>query len=82
MSTIKKTIQSIIAHHIVGVQVFCLCSLKNSVAFHIVAFSLICFQSFSFVRRFIYDGVNKKPTKNVEIQKEKISIKFECIILY
>ncbi|MDF1682611.1 MAG: hypothetical protein P1U46_02545 [Patescibacteria group bacterium] len=43
----------IIAHHIVGVPVFFLCSFANSVAFQTVASSLICFHSLYFIRNFI-----------------------------
>jgi hypothetical protein len=44
--TIKNTTQSITQAHIVGVHALFLCNLKNSVAFHVNAFSLICFHNF------------------------------------
>jgi hypothetical protein len=50
---IKKTVARINAHHIVGVPTLSLCNLKNSVAFPIVASSLICFQSLAFFNKFI-----------------------------
>ena len=72
----KKTVASIIAHHIVGVPALDAWSLKNSKAFHIVAFSRICFPSFSFCKRVMYEGVTKKPTKKVASPKPNIETRF------
>ena len=63
------------APHIVGVHVFAACSLKNSKAFPIAAFSLICFQSFAYCKSLIYWGVIRKPTRKVASQKPKICTK-------
>lgn len=82
VSTIKNTTASMIAHHIVGVQTFFLWSLKNSVAFHIVAFSLICFPSLNSFKNSMNSGVIKNPIKNVASQKEKIKIRCEFISVY
>lgn len=77
--TIKNVIKSIIAHHIVGVQVLFLCSFANSVAFQTVASSLICFQSLLFIKNLINEGINNIQIIKVAIQKEKICIKYEFI---
>ncbi len=64
-----------------GVQVFFLWSFANSVAFQIVASSLICFQRFRFFINSINRGKISKPTANVEIQKVNIGNKCEFINL-
>lgn len=78
-NTIKKTVNKMIAHHIVGVPALALCSLANSVAFPIVASLRICFQSFSSCNILIKKGVKIKPSKNVAIQKENMSTRRDSI---
>ena len=73
----KNTTASMIAHHIVGVHFFFLWSFKNSVAFHIVAFSLICFHSLKSRKKSIKVGIRKNQSKNVASPKENISTRFE-----
>jgi hypothetical protein len=79
----KKTINIIINHHIVGVHTLFLCKRKNSVAFHIVACCLICFPSLNSFNNSIKVGIMKKPIRKVARPKEKIKIKCEFIsVLY
>jgi len=65
-----------------GVHVFFLCSFANSVAFQIVAFSLICFPNLRFFICSIKIGIVTSHTIKVIIQKENIDIKFEFIFLF
>jgi hypothetical protein len=74
-STIKNTVNRIIAHPIVGVPAFVLCSFAKRVAFQMVASLRICFQSFNSCNILMNIGVNKKPTKNVAIQNVNINTK-------
>jgi hypothetical protein len=75
----KNTVNSIIAHPIVGVPAFVLCSFAKRVAFQIVASLRICFQSFNSCNILINIGVCRKPTKNVAIQNENISTKCDSM---
>jgi hypothetical protein len=70
--TIKNVINNMIAHPIVGVQVFVLCSFRNSIAFPIVASSLICFQSLCSIKNSMKYGITIIHKIKVAIPKENI----------
>ena len=79
LSTMKNTVNNMIAPHMVGVQDFDLCNFSKMVAFQIVASLLICLPNLKSTKRRIKLGINTNHTRNVAIQNVKINTKCDSI---